>query len=531
MTGCQVTYYGPFSIVADDGTDLTPKGAKARALIVLLLDAPERRRSRRWLESKLWSDRGAKQASGSLRQTLTEIRASFGKHSALLVADRINIELAAEPIKTDLVDENSPDGADWELLEGLDVRDPEFEEWLTLFRQRHNRSPDSAISKALPLQGFNVRCEVNGDPDGRERLTAHILSDQVGRNVEDMLSAWRIDGSATSTTALGDIIVTSEAARDGTANVFFVRVTHEQTGRVLYSGFRQQQAQPSEMLSEEFITEFAHSAATRSLAKLPHAVGLDRPETVATGFANLAMRRLYCFDPRQLSEAGGLMANAFDADRNGLYLAWRGFIRMAQVIDRLDPAGPELKEEVEGWLRQALELSPDNAQVLALVSLTRMMLFDEIDLGARLAERALAANQGNLLARQSLAFAYGATGRAGTAYDISRFCQSALAREDVRHLWDLYHSLVCIATNRLEEALQSAREASKRCPDFLAPRRQILALAANVGDIDSARSEMRALERLEPGFTLERYLYDASYPVDTLRKFGLLNFPISILTG
>ncbi len=530
MTSCRMKFRGMFAVTAADGTDLTPKGAKAQALLILLADAPNHRRARRWIESRLWSDRGPQQASGSLRQVLREIRLGFGPHQDLLAADRINIWLEADAVTTDLALPAPDTKSDAEVLEGLDVRDPEFESWLSAFRQRHSGPRHQA-----PRRPIDIRCQFTGEASPGERLAARALADQIGHNIEEALTAWRVAESAAqqpdSAAGAVGIQVNCELARDSHANIVFARVIHEQTGRVLFSGFREQVADAGRALSDEFITEFAHNAAARCLSTLPQTIGLSRPEVVAAGFANLALRRLYCFDTTQVSEAAGLMGRAFDADQNGVYLAWRGFIRMAQVIDRLEPAGPELNEEVDSLSRRALELSPHNAHALALVALTRMMLFDEVEQAARLAEEALQANPRNLLAHQTLAVAYGMTGRSEEAYRVSRFCQAALARADIRHLWDLYHSLVCISTRRFSEALDAARRATARCPDFIAPHRQVLGLSLYAGDLRTARSELRTLQRLEPGFSLDRFYSDQTYPVDTLRNAGLLKRPITDISG
>ncbi len=526
-----MTFRGMFSVIAEDGTVLTPNGAKAQALLVLLYDAPEHRRSRRWLESRLWSNRAPQQASGSLRQALREIRTSFGRFAPLLSADRTNVWLTADQIGTDLEPPPPEAIAPDEILEGLDVRDPEFESWLAAFRQRLCTDRDARNPPSL--RPINLHCRYVGEETGGARIAAQALADQIGQNIEDALSAWRVAENivapAPGPLRVDDIQVSCEVAHDGSSSVVFTRVVHEQTGRVLFSGFRQQPAGKTSALTNEFIAEFAHNAAARSLSKLPQTLGPNRPEVIAAGFANLALRRLYCFDTTQVSEAAALMGRAYDADRNGVYLAWQAFIRMAQVIDRLEPAGPDLVAEVDALTRQALDLSPQNAQALALVALTRMMLFDEIEQAARLAEEALSANPGNLLAHQSLAIAYGMTGRSEEAYRVSTFCQTALARADIRHLWDLYHSLVCISTHRFAEALDAAKRAAARCPEFLAPHRQILGLSLHSGDTDTARSEYRALKRLEPEFSLDRFFADPTYPVDTLRKAGLLDRPLDDL--
>jgi hypothetical protein len=129
---------GRFEVRDDLGHDLTPRGAKARALLAMLCRTPDHRRPRRWLEQKLWSDRGQEQASGSLRQALTELRRALGPLAFHLVSDRDCVGL--EGVDTDLIAEPEAaraairDGR--EFLEGIDIVDAAFLQWLAVERNR-----------------------------------------------------------------------------------------------------------------------------------------------------------------------------------------------------------------------------------------------------------------------------------------------------------------------------------------------------------------------------------------------------------
>lgn len=130
----RISVLGPLRIEADDGSSLAPKGAKNQALVALLALSPEMSRSRRWLEDKLWSQFGPEQASANLRQALSKLRNALGPHAGLLIADRNTVALAEQQISVDLRDDGLPLEQRSELLEGLDARDPEFEEWLRMER-------------------------------------------------------------------------------------------------------------------------------------------------------------------------------------------------------------------------------------------------------------------------------------------------------------------------------------------------------------------------------------------------------------
>ena len=57
----------PFRVISKSGKDLTPRNNQVRALLAPLATAPEYRRSRAWLQDKLWSDRVQEQGRVSLR--------------------------------------------------------------------------------------------------------------------------------------------------------------------------------------------------------------------------------------------------------------------------------------------------------------------------------------------------------------------------------------------------------------------------------------------------------------------------------
>ncbi len=507
----RIRFYGPFRAFDAAGNDVTPKSRKGQGVLAVLATGEDMLRTRRWLQDTLWSDRTPQQAGGSLRQTLTELRKVIGPCGDVLQADRNAIWLNPELVETDLDD---PEPQSQTFLEGLDVRDPKFDEW----RRAQCRTP---MHMPLPSgqPGVRFRCVGDGSNGG---VIGSIVADQLGHSLEEQVSSWVVDRQ-------GDVEVKCDLAELGPSNVLTVRVTHEHTGTLLYSGFREYQGNASQALVAGFLAELVHETVGRVVAKLPRVLGLDRPEVVAAGFANIALNRLGTFETEKLNEADALFERAYAADGNGLYLAWRAFVRMAQVVDQNKEIAPDFLEEVEALLTKALEAAPYNSVALSLVSLTRNMLFDDHGTSIELAEMATRVNTNGLLAKQSLAVAASTDDDPQSAYHASRLCQAALGADGLRHLWDLYHALVCIRAGHLSEATQSAKRASRASPFFAAPRRQLVSLYLAAGDEENAKQTMEELKKLEPSFSLDEYFHDKDYPVLTLRKAGLLQRAAQIL--
>lgn len=171
---------GQFQVLDSSGRDLTPRGAKARALIAILSRTPDRCRPRRWLEGHLWSDRGAEQASGSLRQALSELRKSLGPLAGHLHSDRDCVALAG--VETDL--DRDPDAARLalmggrEFLEGIDVIDVAFCGWLREERQRVTAELDQTSQRSA---GRPFRLRLGSLPDGIETGLAREFAGAIAR--------------------------------------------------------------------------------------------------------------------------------------------------------------------------------------------------------------------------------------------------------------------------------------------------------------------------------------------------------------
>lgn len=127
-------------------------GRKARAILAMLAISPDMRRARAWLQDRLWSEKDQERGRASLRRELSNLRRHFAAHDIKLIeASGEDIVLNPAMVETDL-DDKQP-AAHHELLEGVDVRDPEFEYWLSDERAhwytKLSDAPFSDIGKKL----------------------------------------------------------------------------------------------------------------------------------------------------------------------------------------------------------------------------------------------------------------------------------------------------------------------------------------------------------------------------------------------
>ena len=172
----EINLLGPFCILGPDGQDRTPKSKRACALLALLALSPRKTRTRVWLRDKLWSERGETQAAASLRQCIHQARTALGDYADhLFGADKDKVWLNADRFSIDIQRDDLDFQSQEQLLEGMDIRDPEFEEWLTLERQiwLQKCSASQSVQQTSSRLGFAT---AGSDQDMREASDAPTIA-------------------------------------------------------------------------------------------------------------------------------------------------------------------------------------------------------------------------------------------------------------------------------------------------------------------------------------------------------------------
>ena len=158
--------FGGFELRVAGVSVIAISGKKTRALLAYLALADGRSQVREKLAGLLWSDRGDKQARDSLRQALVELRSAFsGVHPIPLAMDSELIAFDEAAVSVDALEFARLAGShavrelrraatlyDGELLEGLSVRDPVFEDWLRGERQRYLGLAVAVMKKLLAVE-------------------------------------------------------------------------------------------------------------------------------------------------------------------------------------------------------------------------------------------------------------------------------------------------------------------------------------------------------------------------------------------
>lgn len=533
LTVLRLEICGPLRVTAPDGADRTPRGAKPRGVLALLATGRDFRRTRAQLMDKLWSSRGSEQAAASLRQALHVLRSELGNDVLTsgtgwvgLNASEIHVEL--DPIGTDV------DGSIPEFAEGLDIPDPEFEDWIRDARQHfadlwsqtdedEEAAPEpSAEARTArlvdtaqqPWSPRFVQLILPAEAPGLE--SRHVLSDMILRDgaqrAAHMLGAEVTENRSPQERANvppGSLCFDCKVAEIPGRVMIQPSLTDPVSGVVLW----QRTISGSVEMTQDLLDEATAAISSAAVTQVSSARRTAMTPRLLDAFS---------FDAARLLEADGALSEAEDGPADTpVRLAYRAWLRHTMVMERLTRTPGDALEEANEMMRYAREAAPFNQFILAVDSLIHGARGED-ELALELALEARRLDPNHAFVRKSLSVALSFAGRPEDAH------QEAMAagRNQMSPLapafFDLRKAYTAIGINDAAGALRWAKSAVQRAPDLRAAHRVVAALQYSEGNIAMAEASLLRLQALEPDFSLELMASD-NYPVDSLRKAGLLS--------
>ncbi len=523
---------GVFEVRGDDGRDCTPRGAKARAILAMLCQTPDRRRARRWLESRLWSDRGAEQASGSLRQALMEIRKALGDEADWLETDRDVVRLGG--VTTDL--EADSDGsaralqAGREFLEGIDIIDQSFEDWLREERARVESGlgihrPDQARLPVAATARLPFVIRLGGLPPGVGSFAGRALADSIGRLLAEFahIDVYGAGGAPIPADLPREgMVLHVEGAEIQDRVHVLVSLSSAASGQIIWNQRAAVPVTEADFIGAGDLPPLVFQAADAALSHFPQLAECQSGPRRSNALIANALTEMFSYDGDRLRAADRMLVEAGEIASSARIYAWRVLVRQIMYVERTDADYPRLTAEIDEYSRKALELSKANPLVLSLVGLARVMVDANPDAGVVLARDAIALSPYNAHGHLAQGAALSRIGDNVGALEAARRGAEIAARTAHVHWWEGLSGLVALRSGNLPAAIAHYEAAHYRAPGFRAAMRHLLFLYLAVGEREKAARVHRGLIRAEPDFTVERALHEPHYPAHTLRKSGLM---------
>lgn len=567
-TLCSIYLLGCLTVIDADSANCTPKSQKARALIAMLVLAPRGARSRIWLRDKLWSDRGEAQGAASLRQALVEIRKSLGavadqllitdNHTVSVDLSRISVDAfeilnaGNEAAKASLLAGNGP-----EFLEGFDIGDPEFEEWLTLERQvwlgrldnfniQRDLSPKTSLPHGPGANGDGGRGAGSRNGGGKAPAAPLLIEEgdwTVALLPAEVTGTSDIDGGMVSA-RLGAVMARAildagsmailDLTGPGNADTEGLRETvgfslklrvhfsegHVQLDAVINSiADRRLAWLGGATLDRRSVEHDDTSAAYPLIAEtIDRLQGLFHQRAVQAQDAayepeNLfgAVHAMFRLSRDDLDRAETILRKIIARVPSARAYAWLSFLLTFRVGQRFcDQA--TTAEEAQYFTRRALESDHGSATVMALVGHVHSYLFGEYDFASGLFERAIQVNPAQVLAWDLYSMLHAYAGQPGKGLALANWGRHLGSHSPHRYYFDTSACINAALAGNHKVAIAAGEQALRERPSFNSLLRYLVSSHAHQGDMAKAHALLDRLSIVEPGFSIGS-LIEARYPI------------------
>ncbi len=510
---------GRFSIVDGAEEELKLPSAKGQALVALLCCSPEMKRTRVWLQDMLWSDREHEQASGSLRQTLSQLKKALNVDGDLLSADRSCVWLDESRVKVSDA-ECSPDV---QFLEGLNVRDKAFGAWLDEQRAKRNSktalvgpgliSAHKPVNETLFLSTFSGSDEI-------DHVVSQVVAGKIAQNLRETLGIEvLIDQPDQEARVSGLMIKVGVASRDES------RLVHCQCakladGQIFWSGSRTVSSRDLLPQSDDNLSQLVNEvtlATCTMLARSGHSAETKSSIAVISD----AVRQIFSMDREQHALADKALEGVSEGSLTGIGLSWRVILRVVMSMERMVTDPDKLRDEILEFSRKAEESDPLNSIVLASNAYASLMMFDDVARCVELGEKSTEINASNPFGWLARSFAGIRSDRFEEATQYMARAQMLERISPHRYWWDCMFAISATANSKYALALNTFERVHAQSPNFKPPLRYLLSLHAANGDHKKANEVLAKLQAAEPDFSVQRLISDDKYPAHILRHTGL----------
>ncbi|GAA6182404.1 SARP family transcriptional regulator [Shimia sp. NS0008-38b] len=512
---------GPLTVVDADGVDYTPRSRKAQALLALIATSPKLCRSRSWLQDKLWSRNDPVQGSANLRQTLTTLRKALGPYSYILEASRLDVGLAPASVSV-IGAEGAADRAE-EFLEGLDVADPEFEIWLRSMRGKATPAPHiHEISRPNTARWKVLLHHERGEDDTGLVLTCADMVAQVLREQGELEITE--DPRETGDDRLIKVsVINVDGLKEGCAlrlvaqDMQFNRQIWAYTWSGLVSNHFE--LQDLDLLGMIFRLQ---SEISRYMAQARNLIDSNGCSPLVLG---AAIPRIFSFQPEELDQAALMLSDAMDSRNAAQFMGWQAQIAVINLIEQFTDAPEACVEQGKTLAAKAIEMDPMNSVVLSTAANAQVLLHrGDASAGGDLAKLAVQVNPANPLAWWAYANVAIYAGKTEEALKSARVASKLAARTPLQFWCDFQMGLAAFKAGDFPSARRALETSASLAPQFRPPRRYLLAIYAHMKEFDKAARVLVQLKKLEPGFSLDGFVNDPSYPISLVRKTNILSW-------
>ncbi|MFW5654640.1 MAG: hypothetical protein ACOCYW_03205 [Roseicyclus sp.] len=518
----EISLHGPMRLRWSSGAEVAGLGAKQMALIAMLTRGAGMSRSRAWLVANLWGRVDQRLGRSSLRQALSAMRQRLGDDFDRVFDLRADIvSLRAEAIR--LI--GGPEDGDF--LEGLDLAEEGFEDWLrdqrlspppAQARGPGAPSPGATISPhpriaVLPVAGFCLPREIEGMGDffAQELIRAlsrlHLL-DVISHLSSRSVAAENVDLALIRERLSVDYVVSGTLRMAGGRPLLTIDCHDCEHGTHLWDGRFSIPADAQFDREEGLVAEVA-GEILRSILTRPAHLGAHRPlPDVATHRLLMSGISLtYSVGRRQFAQAHDILTElARRAPTHSVPQAWFAQWRLLKIYQGWseDPAAD--RRLAEAHILRGLDLNPSCALTLAMEGNVRTVLQADFAAAAESFAAAQAVNASSALASTLRSVLHTFLGDGATAVSLAERSMTLSPCDPRSHFFNALHAAAYLVNRDYERAVDLAEASLRLSPHHISALRSKIIGLSLAGERDAARAAAADLMRIAPGTSVAGYL-------------------------
>ncbi|MCA1493418.1 hypothetical protein I6F11_21095 [Ensifer sp. NBAIM29] len=530
---------GAFALKTADDRDCTPKNKKAQAILAMLALSPRGARTRAWLRNKLWSDSDEHHSSSSLRQTLFELKRAlrdaavdfleFDRQAVSVRFDRVWIDVRA---LTDnpgrLAEKPNADALNYDLLEGMDINDEEFEDWLLMERSAWQKKLENFASRigspplnnnsqghapAVPSKKMQIEIGllpsiVHGQNCGIQTLGDFITESIVTSLAEFQnlkLLDFRMDFGATALIdqrSQADFLVRTRVLGVADSVTLTFLVYSADTLSLLMSQsaqFRVQEIEHDDMATiNHFIGQNIDQLAKTVERYSGRVTAFRNDGQTLVGYSILS--GMFNLDDQKYRDSVNLLERLSADNGNSLFkalLAYSASFALGENLGRIDQASLEMVEKLAS---DTLQANPFNSIALACLGHVHGYVFNRHEFAADLFNRAVRLNPMQAFVWDHLALHKLYTGDLEGAQTASERAVYLGTYSPINYTYETTSCMISTLSGDHRRAVHLGFRALAKQPNFNAAIRYSLVSCGHLGAQSQAQDLLNRMVQADPDF-------------------------------
>lgn len=516
----EVGLFGACRVMGGNGRAFEITGVKQRALFALLATAPFGRRSRSFLQETLWGAACYDTGRQSLRRALSDIKAVMGESYGSVISSTnsdITLNLAAVRFA------GQPGVG--VFLEGLDVREPGFANWVASVRQNPGQldslfrgslarlRPASLPGVAvLPFRtlGFGEIGSALGDwlaeemsrNLSRSRLmavTSHLSSRQfikTGFDLAGVRSRLKVN-----------YCLSGSIRQSGDTAVVDLDLVDLESSRILLTrqfscaarNFTAEATTQSLTMVRAAAAAIADTALAATAGRAPVEIADHQLLTAGVGLMHRPVLRDFARSRQLIEEA---LARAPDTPE---VLAWLAKWHVFSVFNGWSLDVEQDTQRALDLAARALDVSPDNAFCLTIDGFAHSNLKRRLDVAEQRYSAALASNPNEALCWLLKGAMHTFKDEAGPAVEASEIARSLSPLDPFSYYFDAHRAGAYLCAGDYETAFSLADSAFTKNNRHLSSLRIKIFAAYHAGKDELLPELGRQLLQRQPDLTIEAY--------------------------